>query len=658
MNDDLAKNIILDDLSCFQEILKALNAHNEISKAFPIIFDCLKTITQCEWVSLTLFNEERTEFVLRAVYPSRVELGDGSRFPVSNSPLLENILNGRSHYTPDLRGESQYPISRLLYQSGYRSRINLPLIGHTAVLGSLNLGWRVTNGLDTSRLPILNQIAAAFAFAIERHFLVEAEQNRLEQTQTQAIHLEAEVNARVGELKTVNEQLEKEVARRIRIEEVLRAYQQELEDRAESLGTLNAIADAAYRSFDVATVVRQSLEAILQNSRFTAVVCFRFDPLTGLLTLIASSGLQGDILPAGTQLTLDNSLSGIAIQRRTVLFTKNLSETEYANTAVNQIFITQGYTRIASVPILYQEKALGAFTVILRNQVDSIDEQKLLLSIGKTIGLAMANAEFVSQIQAEIAEREQTQNALRIYAAELERSNRELQEFTYVASHDLQEPLRKIQTFADRLQEKYKPILDERGNDYLQRMQESANHMSRLIYDLLAFSRLTTAAGPFEEIDLTVIVEVVLDELADTITQANAQINVGFLPTIEAEPTQMRQLFHNLIGNALKFRRKEVPLQVDIWAELLEEQLHADVKHRHLCRIFVRDNGLGFDEKYNHRIFDLFERLHGRDQFDGLGMGLAISRKIAERHLGHIQAQGQPNQGSLFTITLPLWQNR
>lgn len=244
--------------------------------------------------------------------------------------------------------------------------------------------------------------------------------------------------------------------------------------------------------------------------------------------------------------------------------------------------------------------------------------------------------------------------ALSHYANELARSNRELQDFAFVASHDLQEPLRKIRAFGDRLQQKYAGELHEQAGDYINRMKSAAERMSRLINDLLAFSRVTTKGQPFEEVDLNVVVHDVLEDLEVAIEEAQAEVKVETLPTISADPTQMRQLFQNLIGNALKFRKSDTQPVVEVTCtkrtsielngKLIEEA----------GEIVVSDNGIGFDDQFVDRIFTPFQRLHGRDQYGGTGIGLAVCRRIAERHNGKISARGKPDEGSVFTVTLPL----
>ncbi|MBB4636682.1 PAS domain S-box protein [Longimicrobium terrae] len=245
----------------------------------------------------------------------------------------------------------------------------------------------------------------------------------------------------------------------------------------------------------------------------------------------------------------------------------------------------------------------------------------------------------------DITQRLETRGQLEAYSRELERSNRELQDFAYVASHDLQEPLRKIQAFGDRLQSQYAAGLGEEGADYLRRMQAAAMRMRSLIQDLLAFARVTSQARPFAPVPLEQVAHEVAGDLQARIDETGARVEIGALPQVEADASQMRQLLQNLIANALKFHRDGVAPVVRITAAPAEGGMTA---------IRVRDNGIGFDERYLDRIFTPFERLHGRREYEGTGIGLAICRKIAERHGGGITAHSTPGEGATFVVTLPV----
>lgn len=260
------------------------------------------------------------------------------------------------------------------------------------------------------------------------------------------------------------------------------------------------------------------------------------------------------------------------------------------------------------------------------------------------------------ELQQEIVERRQAEERLRATAVQLERSNRELQDFAYVASHDLQEPLRKVQAFGDRLKAACSKGLGTEGRDYLERMHAAAKRMQVLIDDLLAFSRVTTKANPFEPVDLNRVVREVLSDLEVRVQQTEGHVELNELPVIEADPIQMRQLFQNLIGNALKFHQENKPPLIKVRGRTLDQPSGQNGHVSDVCEIEVEDNGIGFDEKYLDRIFVLFQRLHGRSAYEGTGIGLAICRKIADRHSGSITARSAPGRGATFIITFPLKQ--
>jgi PAS domain S-box-containing protein len=270
---------------------------------------------------------------------------------------------------------------------------------------------------------------------------------------------------------------------------------------------------------------------------------------------------------------------------------------------------------------------------------------------GKIIGLVGIGRDITERKHAEDSLRDREEK-LRESATQLERSNHELQDFAYVASHDLQEPLRKIVVFGERLKEKKIEDLGPEARDYLDRMQKAAARMQTLINDLLTFSRVTTKARPFTPVNLAEVAADVVNDLEGRIEQVKGRVEIlGTLPVIDAEALQMRQLLQNLMGNALKFRRPEESPVVKVEAQIVSGP---GTPPQQLCKLMVSDNGIGFDEKYLDRIFNVFQRLHTRNEYEGTGMGLAITRKIALHHGGEITAKSTPGHGTTFIVTLPV----
>jgi len=262
----------------------------------------------------------------------------------------------------------------------------------------------------------------------------------------------------------------------------------------------------------------------------------------------------------------------------------------------------------------------------------------------------------------DVTDRKRVDEKLKIYSDKLERSNRELQDFAQVASHDLQEPLRKILAFGDRLKSRAGESLDEQSGDYLQRMCNAAARMQTLITDLMAFSRVEIKGQAFVPTELGVIAREVSADLETRIEEAGGQVEIEELPIIDADPMQMRQLLQNLIGNSLKYHRAGVPPVVRIYSQKLDarspDSMDEIALARQLCQILVVDNGIGFDEKYLDRIFNVFQRLHKKGEYEGTGVGLAICRKIVDWHGGTITARSTPGQGTTFVVTLPVRQQK
>jgi signal transduction histidine kinase len=357
---------------------------------------------------------------------------------------------------------------------------------------------------------------------------------------------------------------------------------------------------------------------------------------------------QGDRLLLATPVVFDGESIG------TVLLQSDLSEirdrlARYVGigaavllaSSLVALLISSRLQRVISNPILTLVRTARAVSerkdYSVRAGKLSDDELGLLVS---------AFNEMLEQIQHRDASLVKRAREVERVNRELERSNRELEDFASVASHDLQEPLRKITAFGDRLKSQCGDSLDEKGNDYLERMQKAASRMQTLIHDLLAYSRVTTRAQPFAPVSLEVVTQEVLSDLELRIEKSGAKIELGTLATIRADPLQMRQLLQNLLSNALKFQRPGMPPVIRVEASLDNGGGR--------CRITVRDNGIGFDERYLDRLFKPFQRLHGQSAYEGTGIGLAICHKIAERHGGSISAASAPGEGALFEVTLPV----
>lgn len=313
-------------------------------------------------------------------------------------------------------------------------------------------------------------------------------------------------------------------------------------------------------------------------------------------------------------------------------------EVKKANDALQEVLAT-GETYVRQSTLITREGALKSVEVfgkVLKDQQGK--PSKILGTVRDVTRLKEYEQELEIKVQA------------------LNRSNQELEEFAYVASHDLQEPLRKLTTFGERLKNKCADQLSEEGAQYLSRMMASAENMRILIDNLLEFSRVTRAQNLFERKDLNEIVQEVLQDHDFEGDDHKTEILVQDLPSVEIIEPQIKQLFNNLLSNAFKFRRKDTVPMISIKSERLTKSEKDKLKLRNgnlYFKIMVTDNGIGFEETYREKIFQLFQRLHGKAEYPGSGLGLAICRKITDNHKGLIMASSTPGHGSTFSIILP-----
>jgi PAS domain S-box-containing protein len=308
------------------------------------------------------------------------------------------------------------------------------------------------------------------------------------------------------------------------------------------------------------------------------------------------------------------------------------------------------------------EEILPADTELRDFEVESrrgAPDQRTLLLNAKRLQHDDRDVRLILLAFEDVTERRRLEQALRLAMAELERSNHELEGFASIASHDLQEPLRKIQAFGERLEAVTAGQLPEKGRDYLARMTAAAARMQTLIKNVLSLSRVTVKGGVWQPVDLGAIVADVLIDFEHALSSSGGRVEVGGLPVIDADPTQMQQLFHNLISNALKFRGVAAP-HVRIAASQCgsgEPQSALCAAGRPAWQIVVSDNGIGFEPKYAERVFKPFERLHGRGVYEGTGIGLALCRRIVLHHGGTITADAVPGGGARFIVHFPSREN-
>jgi light-regulated signal transduction histidine kinase (bacteriophytochrome) len=248
---------------------------------------------------------------------------------------------------------------------------------------------------------------------------------------------------------------------------------------------------------------------------------------------------------------------------------------------------------------------------------------------------------YVLAVINDVTQRKIMQSEMQAQREELERSNRDLEQFAYVASHDLQEPLRMVARYTELLRERYQGKLDEKADTYIRFAVEGAKRMQQLVADTLAYSRVGSHGEPMAPVSIANVLRRVVVSLREPIRAAAARIEYGAMPTVIGDEIQINQLFQNLVGNAVKFRGAEPPVVTITAVPAGAEWLFA-----------VADNGVGFEAEYSDEIFLMFQRLHARDRYEGTGIGLAIAKRIVERHGGRIWAESRPGQGSTFHFTL------
>lgn len=293
------------------------------------------------------------------------------------------------------------------------------------------------------------------------------------------------------------------------------------------------------------------------------------------------------------------------------------------------------------IEVQYRARSFTGEELVLISRARRVDEDDRIRLVG---------------ISADITANTRFQHELKDKVSALDRSNHELEQFAYIASHDLQEPLRKITSFGERLQARHHASLGEEGRHYLSRMLDATQRMKLLIESLLSYSRLSRPEEPFVPVDLNVVITNVLSDFELRLSETNARVETGKLPVVSGLATQLHQLFQNLISNALKFMPTSQQPQITIESRVATRQEVGEYRlplGQKFYTISVTDNGIGFEEAYSEQIFTLFRRLHGRSEYEGAGMGLAICKRIVENHGGVIFARSQHHQGTSFVLLLP-----
>ena len=297
----------------------------------------------------------------------------------------------------------------------------------------------------------------------------------------------------------------------------------------------------------------------------------------------------------------------------------------------------------------YLRAKVSIFVDLYRKTHQLLAQEQKLIAINKSLEVEISEHK-VSEEKVKALNLELLKNIDKLEAA-----NKDLDRFAFMASHDLQEPLRKILTFSDRLNTRYADQLDDEGKRYISRIRSATERLQTLIKDIMTFAKISMEKSNFEKSDMNSLIEEVVTEMESVITEKNAEISIENLPSLYINPSLIRPLFYNLIHNALKYSKANVSPRIRIYCEQDPVFIGASVNGagNPYFRIYVEDNGIGFDQKYAEQIFEMFRRLHHHDEYEGTGIGLAFCKKIVEQHEGFISARSVPDQGSTFIISLP-----
>ncbi len=418
--------------------------------------------------------------------------------------------------------------------------------------------------------------------------------------------------------------------------------------RAAQLALLNDVGGKIAAVLDLDSLLERATQLVQESFGYHHAAIFAMDRERHELVMRTKAGSFAHLYPPNHRLKLGQGMVGwVALHGETLLANDVNAEPHYVNLYPG--VLPDGSE--LSVPLQGGEEIVGVLD-IQSPQKNAFDDNDVMVmeTLADQVAVAIENARLYEKLQRELAERvrieairARAEKRLEHYAAELERSNRELEQFAYITSHDLQEPLRMVTSYLQLLERRYKGALDEDADDFIAYAVDGATRMQMLIRDLLTYSRVSTHAKPFEPTNCNDILNHARANLEIAIHESAATVTSDDLPTITADATQLTQVFQNLIGNAVKFRRKEEPPRVHVTAERKEDE----------WLFSVRDNGIGIAPEHTERIFLIFQRLHTRDEYPGTGIGLAVCKKIVERHGGRLWVESEPGKGSTLYFTIP-----
>jgi len=506
-----------------------------------------------------------------------------------------------------------------------------------AFLNKINAGKNNSSAKDRRIKKLEEELAAARA---DMHTYVQEQEAFTEELQS----ANEEVVSANEELQTVNEELETSKEEIESTNEELTTTNQELQTRNELLHESYEYAEAIIATInEPLLILDQRLCIKSANKAFYNKFKVREEETVGVL--LYDLGNKQWNIPCLRELLEE-------IIPKNAFF--NDFELTHDFPGIGEKIMLLNASRIAQKTHQEQLILLAINDITESAALQRKEQERLKKDISESKSYSLKLEKAVEERTKELA---QVNETLAEKNTELEKTNKELESFAYISSHDLQEPLRKIQTFAGRILEKENQNLTEKGKEYFHRMLESAKRMQTLIEDLLAYSRAGATENKFEKTDLNDLIEEVKIELKEALLEKQATIEATKSCEINVIPFQFRQLLHNLISNALKFSKPGIPPKIKITSKhaagrkLKNESL---LPEKVYCHLSVSDNGIGFEPEFKNRIFEIFQQLHGKDEYEGTGIGLAIVKKIVENHHGVITATGILNKGARFDIYLPV----
>lgn len=476
--------------------------------------------------------------------------------------------------------------------------------------------------LQTAGMALLGLVLGLGLFVVMRAVPLRALQRALEN------------NARfVEEIKVSKEKLEKTNSRLTAQTAELTRSNEEVQQRYRETQTLHEISETILNSLELNLMMAGILDKAFEIGGFDIGVIRVLDYTREALEAVASRGYREPENVQRHRRKLEGFTTGAGTTR--VMEDKAVHVVDLTQTQGNRTFKSEGVHTLVAVPLRSHEDVLGVVQLGSRMQREFREsELRILDAIGRQAGIAVQKARLYEETK-------RAQAALAEKAEELARSNTELQHFAYIASHDLQEPLRMVASYVQLLARRYNGKLDEEANEFINFAVDGAKRMQGLINALLAYSRIGTKGKPFEPTDCEEVLRTTLKNLQLAIEDSKAVVTHDPLPTVMADAAQVGQLFQNLIGNAIKFRDSRSP-EVHIWAQRIGAE----------WLFSFRDNGIGIDPQYKERIFVIFQRLYNKQEYPGTGIGLALCKKIVERHGGRIWVESEPGNGSIFRFTI------